>query len=918
MLKQKITFKLNGLNRTVEVDPKRSLLEVIREDLHLTGTKRGCDGGQCGTCSVLVDGELRLSCIIPIGEAAGCEVTTIEGLGTRESLHPIQKAFIETGAIQCGFCTPGMILATKALLDRNPRPSKEEVRKALFRNLCRCTGYVKIFDAVMIASEGLTMPSPISISKPETKVVGKNIPLVDAPEKATGQARYGDDLSFPGMLHGKVVRSPHAHAEILGIDIEAAARLPGVHAVFAAKDIAGANGYGRFVKDQPALCRDRVRFVGDPVALVVAETERQAEEGSAQVKVGYRPLPATFDAVEALKETAPQLHPKGNLCAENRIVTGDVEKGLRESDYLLQATYETHFAEHAYLEPECGVGYIDEEGRVVVVAGTQSPHFMQGEIAHVLGLEKSEVRIIQTKTGGGFGGRHEMSIHCLLALAALKLRRPVKIRYSRQESMATTVKRHPFRMELQAGVKKDGSLSALQASYVANTGAYTGNGPGVFTRAMLHATGPYHFPHLDISVRGAFTNNPSAGGMRGFGVPQVALAIESHLDQLAQGIGMDPWDFRFKNAYTSQDVLPTGQKIPGRVEIRRCLEVIKPQYDKMKAEAAAKNRASEKIRYGVGLGGAMFGIGITGLRFPGRARVSLGEDGFLVVRAGVTDLGQGAVTSLTQIAADEFGVPIQRVRVLHSDTLTEPDSGPMSASRQIFFTGRALCGSLRKLKEAMLGVASQIFEKRVERVTLDEDSIVPDEDQELALPIREFVRKAREKGVELEAEDVYDPGVTYFDAKSGRGQPYPAYTYGTQVAEVSVDETGKIDVLQVTAVQDVGRAINPKIVEGQLEGSILMGIGWVLKERFVSGKTESFVSYPIPRSKEVPEITVILVETNEPGAPFGAKGIGEGAMVPTAPAILNAIAGATGIRFYEIPVDRSRLAKNRDARNAKR
>jgi CO/xanthine dehydrogenase Mo-binding subunit/aerobic-type carbon monoxide dehydrogenase small subunit (CoxS/CutS family) len=907
MTREKITFKLNGLNRTLEVDPKKSLLEVVREDLHLTGTKRGCDGGQCGACSLLVDGELRLSCVLPVGEVAGREVTTIEGLGTPERLHPIQEAFVEAGAIQCGFCAPGMIMATKALLDRHPKPSREDISTALSRNLCRCTGYVKIFDAVMIASEGLTMPSPVSVSRPERGVVGKSLPLVDAPEKATGQAQYGDDLSLPEMLHGKVVRSPYPHAEILGIDTKAALHLPGVHGIFTARDVDGTNRHGRFVKDQPVLCQDRVRFAGDPVALVVAETEREAEEASAQVKVDYRSLPAVFEAGEALKETSPQLNPGGNLCAESRILTGDVEKSFTESDFLLQRTYETPFAEHAYLEPEAGVGYIDGEGRVVVAAGTQSPHFIQGQIAQALGLEKSGVRIVQTKAGGGFGGRHEVSIHCLLALAALNLRRPVKIRYSRRESMATTVKRHPFLMDLKAGIRKDGTLSGLHANYIANTGAYTGNGPGVFTRAMLHATGPYHFPHLKVSVKGVFTNNPSSGGMRGFGVPQVTLAIECHLDQLAHGIGMDPWDLRYKNAYTSNHVLPTGQKIPGRVEIRRCLEVIKPYYDRMKAETAARNRNSEKIRYGVGLGTAMFGIGITGLRFPGRAWASLREDGVLMVRAGVTDLGQGVVTTLTQIASDEFGVPIQRVRVFHADTLTEPDSGPMSASRQIFFTGRALCGSLKKLKGLMLDVSRQIFEKGIQKITLDDDFIFPDEDQELALPVSEFVRKAREKGVTLEAEDIYDPGITDFDPKTGRGHPYPAYTYAAQVAEVSVHETGKIDVLRVVAAQDVGRAINPMIVEGQLEGSILMGIGWVLKEKFVPGKTESLATYSIPRSRDVPEITTIFVETDEPGAPFGAKGIGEGAMVPTAPAILNGIASATGVRFYEIPVDQSRL-----------
>jgi CO/xanthine dehydrogenase Mo-binding subunit len=738
--------------------------------------------------------------------------------------------------------------------------------------------------------------------------------MLDAVEKATGLAKYGDDLRFPDMLYGKVVRSPHAHAEILGIDDKEALDMPGVCAILTGEHITGPNLSGRFVKDQPVLCRDRVRFVGDPVALVVAETERQAEEASARVRVNYNPLPAIFDVSEALIETASKLHPEGNICSEKKILTGDIKKGFVESEYILHQTYETPFAEHAYIEPEAGVGYIDEEGRVVVSAGTQSPHFTQIEIAYSLGLEKNEVRVIQPKIGGGFGGKHDVAIHCLLGLAALKLRRPVKIRYSRKESMTATCKRHPFRMDLKVGVKKNGSLYAIEANYIANTGAYTGVGIGVFTRTMLHATGPYYFPNVSVCVKGVFTNNPSAGGMRGFGVPQVALAIESHIDQIAQDIGIDPWELRYKNAYTSEHILPTGHPIPGNVGIRKCLEVIKPHYVAMKSDVTKRNKDSNDVRYGVGIGAAMFGIGNTGILFPSRVQVYLEEDGILVVRAGVADVGQGTITGLSQIAADKFGIPFNKVKMFSTDTLTEPDSGPTAASRQIFFTGKVICGALEKLKKMMLDIAPQIFERRVEKITLaysDEGGFIfPDEDRGLSLPIYDFVNMAKKKGRILEAEDIYDPGLTYYDHKTQKGWPYPAYTYVTQVVEVAINEnTGKVDVLRVIVAQDVGRAINPKMVEGQLEGSILMGIGEVLKRKFLPGKTDSFATYPIPRSTEVPEITTILVENDEPGAPFGAKGVAEAAIVPTWAAIINAIAHATGVRFNEIPVDVNRLIR---------
>jgi CO/xanthine dehydrogenase Mo-binding subunit/aerobic-type carbon monoxide dehydrogenase small subunit (CoxS/CutS family) len=629
---EKIGVSVNGVWQTLEMDPEKRLVDILREDLHLTGTKRGCDGGQCGACSVLIQGKLRRSCTVPIKKIAGQEIVTIEGLGTPDQLHPIQEAFIETGAIQCGFCTPGMIIATKALLDSNPRPSLDEIKKGLVRNLCRCTGYVKIFDAVRLASQRFAGSRSTSTDQGKRNAVGVSIPLLDGIEKATGRGQYGDDLFLPGMLHGKVVRSPHAHAEILGIDAREASAMPGVRAVLSAADIDGPNLYGRFVKDQPVLCGDRARLVGDPVALVVAETEKQAEDAALRVAVNYNPLPGVFDAMEALRETASKLHPTGNICAEKKIFSGDGEKGFRESEHILQKTYVTPFAEHAYMEPEAGVGYIDEDGRLVVAAGTQSAHFTQKEVAYALGLEKDQVRVIQTKTGGGFGGKHEVSVHCFLGLAALKLRRPVKIRYSRQESMATTYKRHPFRMDLKVGTKRDGSLCAIHTNYFANTGAYIGSGTGVFTRAMLHSTGPYHFPHVNLSVTGVFTNNPNSSGMRGFGVPQVALAIESHLDQLAQELGIDPWEMRYKNAYTSEHILPTGHPIPGNVEMRPCLEAIRPYYESMKSDVAKRNRDSRGARYGVGLGAAMYGIGITGLLFPGRVRVLLEEDGTLVGR----------------------------------------------------------------------------------------------------------------------------------------------------------------------------------------------------------------------------------------------------------------------------------------------
>ena len=900
-MEERILLKVNGELRELTMDPQKSLLKVLRYDLHLTGTKCGCDGGQCGTCSVLMGPKLVLSCQIPVGEVRGREITTIEGLGSPDHLHPIQDAFIQAGAIQCGFCTPGMILATKALLDKDPRPSEEEIKRGLSRNLCRCTGYVKIIEAVKLVSRLLPGLQPGMMS-PQRGAVGQSIPLRDAQKKATGLAQYGDDLFFPGMLYGKVVRSTQAHAQILSIEIAEASACPGVRAILTSQDIPGSNAYGRFVKDQPVLCAERVRFPGDPVALVIAETEEQAEQAMTQVRVRYGPIPVTLDSLESLKETTSPIFSAGNLCAEKKLRSGDVAQGFQESDIVVQRIYQTHFVEHAYLEPEAGIGYIDERGRITVMAGTQNPYVVHQEVTQILDLQPDQVRIIQPTTGGGFGGKQDLAIHALLALATLKLRRPVKIRYSRRESMATTSKRHPYRMDLKVGAKKDGTLLSIQAHYLANTGAYTGNAPAVFARSLFHIPGPYHFPHVDLSIKGVFTNNPSAGAMRGFGVPQVTLSLECHLDELAQQLGMDPWELRYRNALTAEHILPTGHRIPGKVEMRRCLETIKPYYEQLKRENIDQ-KPPRGIRHGVGLAAGMYGIGLTGLRFPGRARVSLDEDGILVIRTAVADLGQGVLTTLAQIAADGFGFPVQKTQVFCSDTLTDPDTGPTSASRQIYFTGNAVLRGLEKLRSIILQLAPQIFEQPVAQVSFSDHVIAIEGNPLSAMPLAEFVRMAKEKGGKLEVEEVYEPEDITVDPETGKGRPYPAYTFAAQVAEVAVQEkTWEVQVKRVVAVQDVGRAINPQIVEGQIEGCIMMGIGWTLKEIFEPGKTDSFAKYPLPRSIEVPEIKIILVETNEPGAPFGAKGVGECPILPTTPAILNAVAQATGARFYEIPL----------------
>ncbi|MBI2372035.1 MAG: molybdopterin-dependent oxidoreductase [Deltaproteobacteria bacterium] len=912
---QTVSFVLNGRRVDVLGPGRRKLIHVLREEFGLTGTKHGCDGGNCGTCTVLVNGEPKLACVTPVAWVAGRQVMTIEGLSRPGRLHALQEAFIQAGAIQCGFCTPGMILAARALLERFPDPSEEEIREGLKGQLCRCTGYVRIIEAVRRAAAlrwGARAPVMACGGGAEEQAtdtrVGESRPLLDAEEKATGRARFAADVHLPSMLHARVLRSPHHHARIRRLDPSAALAIPGVAAVLTARDVPGENSHGRFIKNQPALCGEQVRYKGDPVAVVAADSEAVAEQALRAIQVDYGVLPAVFDPEEALRDDAPQLTPEGNLCDEQEINSGDVESALAGADIVLTHHFSSPFNDHAYLEPEAGVAFVDEEGRVAVMAPTQNPHFIQGEVARVLGLPREQVRIIQSTVGGGFGGKADLHVQALLGLLAQRLRAPVKLVYTRKESIQTTGKRHPFRMTYTLGASADGTLQVLKAEMVVNCGAYTGFSPGVITRAALHATGPYRIPHVRIRIRGALTNNPSSGAMRGFGAPQVGLAIESMLDILAGKLGMDPLELRLRNALEAGDCLPTGDVLPGSVGMRACLAAVRPHYEAMRQEVACKNQESSDLRYGLGLGGVIFGNGMTGLQNPGRARAELQGDGTVVIYTGVADMGQGVVTGLAQIAATELELPLSRIRMVTTDTALTPDSGPTCASRQTYFSGNAVLGAAQGLKQALRQLAGLAFERPVEEVRLDDGAVVVPGAPEARMSLGEFLALARERGIALHGESAFDPGTTYYDSKTGRGRPYPTYDYGVQLVEVEVNRrTGEVRVPRVVAVQDVGRAINPALVAGQLEGSVVMGLGFALMERFEPRKTHGFGNYRIPSIKDAPAIETVLVETADPSGPFGAKGVGEAAGVPTAGAVLNAIADAVGVRLFDVPVDPARL-----------
>ena len=914
-----IELRVNGTPRRVEALAGWRLLDLLRDGLGLTGTKEGCDDGSCGTCTVIVDGKAARACRVKAAEVAGRNVTTIEGLGSPECPHPLQRAFVAADAVQCGFCTPGMIMSAAALLERDAHPGRAEIARALGSNLCRCTGYQAIVDAVeWAANGGQGSPRRWAAEAREGAwwpAEAAGLVRADGLDKVTGRAVYAADLAVDGLLHARALRSPHPHAEIVRIDTGRARRLPGVEAVLTAADVPGENRYGRKVKDQPVLAESVVLQAGDPVALVVATSPRAAAAGLAAIEVEYRPLPAVRTPDEALAPGAPQLHPGGNLLAENRLRSGDAEEGFARADVIVERTYTTPWNEHAYLEPEAALAAWEGETLVVRTA-TQYPHYQQAEIARTLGLPKERVRVVPTVVGGAFGGKTEISCQCLAALATFRTGRPVKIVYSRAESFESTYKRHPYRIRVRAGATREGDLTALEIDMVANTGAYASFGPGLMVKTFASATGPYRWPAVDLHGRVVFTNNPTAGCMRGPGTTQVAFAIESQMDLLATALGIDPLVLRERNRLRAGDRLLSGRVLERDPAYDATIEAVRPHWHAALERCARANARAVTRRRGVGVASVWYGIGgggggpipgqdpaLTVGRGPGRAAVDLLPDGSVVVRTGAMDLGQGTATALGLVAAGELGLPLERVLVSLGDTAGSPDTGPTVGSRVIFFVGNAVRVAAAGLREATLATASELLGRPIVELELRDGGVRARDQAQTAIPLVEVARARTVAGLPTTFEGCFDADVPAYQASEERGEPYALFVSGTQLAEVEVDTaTGAVRVLRVVAAHDVGRPVFPEGVIGQIEGGIAMGIGFALAEDFKPGETRGFKQYRIPRTRDVPEMVTILVgDAGEPPE-LQLRGVAECSNMVVAPAIANAIAHATGRRALDLPV----------------
>ena len=889
----KVAFTLNGRPADWTGVPTTRLASALRDDLGLTGTKVGCDAGDCGACTVLVDGRQHCACLIAMGQVEGRAVETVESLvGSAAALGALQASFLSRGAAQCGICTPGMLMAAEELLRRVGRPSRGEVEDALGGVLCRCTGYGKIVDAVMAAGNAGADATPAAGT-----AVGARLARVDGVAKVTGGDRFGADGVPADALWIRVVRAPHARARFaLGDLAPLRARLA---AVLTAADVPF-NGFGIYpeIKDQPVLADGIVRYRGEAVVALVGRRHDVLAVRDDEVPIAWTVEPPVLGIDAAIDPQAPlvQADKPANLLLEGGVRRGDAAGSFAGCAAVADGTFETAFVEHAYIEPEAG--WARRVGdRLEIHVTTQTPYMDRDEVANVMRLRPEAVRIVPTACGGGFGGKLDLSVHPLIALAAWMLSRPVACVYTRPESMAASTKRHPARIAARFGCDADGKLVACEVTATFDTGAYASWGPTVANRVPVHAMGPYAIPNVRTWGAAYFTNGPPAGAFRGFGVPQAAIAHEAMMDELADALAIDRLEFRHRNALRAGDTTATGQTLAHSAGLARCLDALRPHWRQAIEETVVFNATLGARRCGVGIGCMWYGIGNTSMSNPSRMRVGLSPAGTVTLYSGAVDIGQGSNTIMTQIVADALGVPVDQVALVAGDTDLTADAGKTSASRQTFVSGMAAERAAQDLRRQILRLANAGPDARL---VLDGQHLVVHDGGD--------IRTLDLVGVgPLMGEGTFDPPTTPLDT-DGQGVPYATYAFAAQMATVEVDlELGTVKVLRIVAAHDVGKAINPTLVEGQIQGGVAQGLGLALMEEYLPGRTENLHDYLIPTVGDVPEIDCILIEDREPLGPSGAKGVGEPGLVPTAPAILGAIHHATGVRMRRVPVLPHRL-----------
>lgn len=940
----KIEMKINGRKVCKYVAPSMRLADFLREELHLIGTKKGCNAGECGTCSILLDGVLKKSCMIPVVKADNCEILTIEGIGL-EGLSIIQRSFMKVGAVQCGYCTPGMIMAATSLLKKNKNPNRIEIRRGLSGNICRCTGYAKIIDAIELARDILnnekSMDCLDSIVPDTDKIIGSCTERVDARGKVTGALEYAADMKMPRMLHMHLVRSKEVHADILRIDYEKALKMPGVEAVITSQDVPGEDGFGVYYHDQPVLAKNKIRFYGEPVAAIVAETLEEAEEAEKLIEIEYSKLPIVSSVEEAVncKSVLHDDHPN-NIVSTTSVIKGDVESGFSNSDVIIEQDYSTQCVEHAYLETEAGLAYLDPDGVLVVKSCDQDITHHRMLLAKILNMPISKIRVIMTPVGGGFGGKEDMIYQGILAIAALKTKRPVKLVFSRKDSMIGSAKRHPVFLHHKIGLDKNGKIQAIEIDIKADGGAYCFSTKGTVAKAAMLGAGPYEIDNVKVISKGYYTNNTPSGAMRTFGVLQPTFAIESTIDICSQRLGIDPIELRLINGLKDGGTTHT-QQVLGRVAysqtLKKCAQIakwesgpsnIRGQVRKdLKGDQvaepfipgsefkspAALELCKSRFKYGRGVGTSWYGIGRAATVDKAGAFVEIDDGGTAKILTGVTELGEGILTVLTQIAADELGMYPEDIIIGDNDTARAPEAAHAGASRQSYMIGNAVLNACRDVKEKFMKEIAAYWNVNSSSVYMKNRRIFVPGHSNYNLSLKEAVDICKKvRGIVPLGSGTFTAHHEAIDPIDGKGKPWQAYVFGTQIAEVAVDSsTGEVHVLGIWASHDVGRAINSQGIEGQIEGGAVQSVGQAIMENFELSEgipvNKDFAKYILPTSVDVPMFHSSVVEDIDPFGPLGAKGIGEPAPLPTIPAIINAIYDAVGVRITSLPANPEKL-----------
>ena len=916
-----IGFLLNGKPVTSTARPTTRMSDVLRGDFGLTGTKVGCNAGDCGSCTILLDDEPACSCLVALGQVDGQSVTSVEGLRESAVIEKLQQSFLAHGAAQCGICTPGMLVSAAHLLKINPQPNRTEVEDALGGVLCRCTGYSKIIDAVMQAHAH----QPPSIKPDAGHNVGSSIQHLDGVAKVQAGLNYGADSVPADALSLRVIRSPHHYADFeIGDKSAFLADHPGIVAVFDATDVPGRNCFGVIppFADQPVFAERTALYRGEAVAAIVGEPAVIEGFDEAEFPISWQPHETMLTPQDARKPEARQLHAgrDGNILVKGYVASGDADAALARAAHRVSVHSSTPFIEHAYIEPEAGYA-VREGNRLVIYGCTQAAQMDRDSLAEIMALEVDAIRVMPSACGGGFGSKLDISFQPFVALAAWVLHRPVAICYTRSESMRSSTKRHPSDIRLEVGCDAEGRISGFVFDGVFNTGAYASWGPTVANRVPVHASGPYVTPDYRASSVAVHTNAPPAGAFRGFGVPQSAVAQECAYDLLAEKLDMDRLAFRRMNALQNNMPTVTGQCFSTGVGIADCLAALQPEWDAALARADRFNKDAAKtgsmLRKGIGVASCWYGCGNTSLPNPSTMRIGVTADGACVLHQGAMDIGQGANTVISQIAADALGVPVHSLSLIDGDTDRTPDCGKTSASRQTFVSGKAALLAGRALREVILRHGNVSDDASIvidgAEVRLVDNAAGGTASIDLSsLPVNAH-------GYVFMAEETYDPPTTPLD-ENGQGAPYAVYGYGAQMIELVVDiGLGQVRLEKMTTAHDVGRAINPLLVEGQIEGGAAQGIGLALMEDYLPGRTENLHDYLIPTIGDVPLFEHVIVEVADAEGPYGAKGLGEHVLIPTAPAIVNAIRQATGVLITHLPAtaDKIRAALHQQAQETK-